>query len=433
MHQLPENLQSVQILPIHNVHQNLPTHDVQQNLPTNEESTNLQTPNLEEARPEVPPPNTEEFDFFNYGVENVCKIKKTDHPFESVVASSASEEENDREDQDEDENEEEEEKKDVFWNMPLLLSEHDQETESTSQITTSYRVSDLIKVRQTFLNKDDFVNHLYTKCLEENFQIKPVKSDKSRFTAKCMLPNCEWKCSAYKIRHTDNFIVKKLHDVHTCSRTQIMGNNKHASKKVLGSILMESFKAANRDYNPKDIRDDVGNRFRVSISYNQAWRAKCHAIEMLRGSMDDSFRMLPIYLHNIKIHNPGSMTNVVTDNENRFVMCYMSFGAVIRSFVQNVRPIIIVDGAHLKAGYLGTNLVAVAMDANNGILPLAYGIGEGETNEVWSWFFGNLRDHLESCVSVSCLNMCHKLTYIETQERKKNLAYVIKHTQIRKQ
>ncbi|XP_071708137.1 uncharacterized protein [Rutidosis leptorrhynchoides] len=242
-----------------------------------------------------------------------------------------------------------------------------------------------------------------------------------------------------------------------------MGNNKHASKKVLGSILMESFKAANRDYNPKDIRDDVGNRFRVSISYNQAWRAKCHAIEMLRGSMDDSFRMLPIYLHNIKIHNPGSMTNVVTDNENRFVMCYMSFGAVIRSFVQNVRPIIIVDGAHLKAGYLGTNLVAVAMDANNGILPLAYGIGEGETNEVWSWFFGNLRDHLESCgmsnhfqdhVSVfqRRLKASHKylndvgfnkwsrshaghvrLTYIQAQERKKNLAYVIKHTQIRKQ
>ncbi|XP_071694559.1 uncharacterized protein [Rutidosis leptorrhynchoides] len=191
-------------------------------------------------------------------------------------------------------------------------------------------------------------------------------------------------------------MVKKLHDVHTCSRTQIMGNNKHATKKVLGSILMDSFKAANREYKPKDIRDDVANRFRVSVSYNQAWRAKCQAIEMLRGSSDDSFRMLPIYLHNLKIHNPGTITNLVTDKENKFVMCYMSIGVVIRSFVQHVRPIIIVDAAHLKGGYLGTNLVAVAMDGNNGILPLAYGIGEGETNSVWSWFFGNLRDHLMS-------------------------------------
>ncbi|XP_071696366.1 uncharacterized protein [Rutidosis leptorrhynchoides] len=130
---------------------------------------------------------------------------------------------------------------------------------------------------------------------------------------------------------------------------------------------------------------------------------------MLRGSSDDSFRMLPIYLHNLKIHNPGTITNLVTDKENKFVMCYMSIGVVIRSFVQHVRPIIIVDAAHLKGGYLGTNLVAVAMDGNNGILPLAYGIGEGETNSVWSWFFGNLRDHL---MSYGMVDRMSEITFI---------------------
>ncbi|XP_071719219.1 uncharacterized protein [Rutidosis leptorrhynchoides] len=34
----------------------------------------------------------------------------------------------------------------------------------------------------------------------------------------------------------------------------------------------------------------------------------------------------------------------------------------VRSFVQHCRPVIIIDGAHLKAGYSGTNLVVVAMD-----------------------------------------------------------------------
>ncbi|XP_071718644.1 uncharacterized protein [Rutidosis leptorrhynchoides] len=199
--------------------------------------------------------------------------------------------------------------------MPRLLSQQEEEPEFTTQIPTTYQVSDLISVRQTFLNKDDFLNNLFRKCLEENFQIKSVKSEKSRYTAKCVLPNCDWRCSAYKIRHTENFMVKKLYNVHTCSRTQIMGNNKHASKKVLGSILMDSFKYANQEYKPKDIRDDIGNRFGV------------------------------------------------------------------RSFVQCCCPIIIVDVAHLKSGYLGTNLVAVAMDGNNRILPLGYGIGEGETNE----------------------------------------------------
>ncbi|XP_071688342.1 uncharacterized protein [Rutidosis leptorrhynchoides] len=36
------------------------------------------------------------------------------------------------------------------------------------------------------------------------------------------------------------------------------------------------------------------------------------------------------------------------------------------------------------------------MDANNGILPLAYGIGAGETTDHWTWFFGNLKDSIQS-------------------------------------
>ncbi|XP_071728142.1 uncharacterized protein [Rutidosis leptorrhynchoides] len=103
-----------------------------------------------------------------------------------------------------------------------------------------------------------------------------------------------------------------------------MGNNKHANKKVLGSILMDSFKSANREYKLKDIRNDIGNRFGVSISYNQAWR--------------------------------------------------------VRSFVQCCRPIIIVDAAHLKSGYLGTNLVAVAMDELTFISDHAPSIAHGISN-----------------------------------------------------
>jgi transposase-like protein len=57
-----------------------------------------------------------------------------------------------------------------------------------------------------------------------------------------------------------------------------------------------------------------------------------------------------------------------------------------------LRPVIIVDAAHLKGRYLGTNLLAVGMDANNGILPIAYGVGKSETSESWTWFMGHLRD-----------------------------------------
>ncbi|GJW01872.1 putative reverse transcriptase domain-containing protein [Tanacetum coccineum] len=64
----------------------------------------------------------------------------------------------------------------------------------------------------------------------------------------------------------------------------------------------------------------------------------------------------------------------------------------IRTFVLHMRPLIIIDGAHLKGEFLGTMYLAVAMDGNNQILPLAYGVGKSETFRSWDWFLTKLKE-----------------------------------------
>ncbi|KAE8705998.1 hypothetical protein F3Y22_tig00110410pilonHSYRG00030 [Hibiscus syriacus] len=47
---------------------------------------------------------------------------------------------------------------------------------------------------------------------------------------------------------------------------------------------------------------------------------------------------------------------------------------------------------------------SVAMDANNGILPIAYGVGKSETSDSWTWFMGHLRDcigHISNLTIIS--------------------------------
>ncbi|GJY61737.1 phospholipase-like protein [Tanacetum coccineum] len=61
------------------------------------------------------------------------------------------------------------------------------------------------------------------------------------------------------------------------------------------------------------------------------------------------------------------------------------------------RSLIIIDAAHLKGTYLGTNLVAVGMDGNNQIIPIATGVSQGETGESWTWFLKRLKE----CIDVS--------------------------------
>ncbi|GKA13825.1 transposase, MuDR, MULE transposase domain protein [Tanacetum coccineum] len=64
----------------------------------------------------------------------------------------------------------------------------------------------------------------------------------------------------------------------------------------------------------------------------------------------------------------------------------------VRSFVRYLRPLIIIDAAHLKGSYKGTNLLAVGMDGNNQILPIAMGVTHGETGASWTWFMNRLKE-----------------------------------------
>ncbi|GJT07776.1 transposase, MuDR, MULE transposase domain protein [Tanacetum coccineum] len=73
-------------------------------------------------------------------------------------------------------------------------------------------------------------------------------------------------------------------------------------------------------------------------------------------------------------------------------MLFIAIGASIRTFLNYLRPVLMIDAAHLKGIYKGTNLVAVAMDGNNQIVPIAFGICKGETGPCWSWWMSVLKE-----------------------------------------
>ncbi|KAE8724069.1 hypothetical protein F3Y22_tig00010968pilonHSYRG00196 [Hibiscus syriacus] len=183
------------------------------------------------------------------------------------------------------------------WNMPELLQIPEEELVKIA--VDCYTKIIRIKKDDCFDTKEDLKIALYTKCVEDGYQLKVNKSSKDRF------------------------------------------ETRQANKKVLGGFLAELMFLNGR--------------------------------ELLRGSPEALFAQLPAYCHNLKLKNPGSVTHIKTDRDGRFELLFIAIGAAIRSFITCMRSVIIVDGAHLKGRNLGVNLLAVAIDANNGILPIAYG------------------------------------------------------------
>ncbi|GJR75738.1 transposase, MuDR, MULE transposase domain protein [Tanacetum coccineum] len=73
-------------------------------------------------------------------------------------------------------------------------------------------------------------------------------------------------------------------------------------------------------------------------------------------------------------------------------MLFIAIGASIRTFLNYLRLVLMIDAAHLKGLYKGTNLVAVVMDGNNHIVQITFGICKGETGPCWSWLISVLKE-----------------------------------------
>ena len=219
-------------------------------------------------------------------------------------------------------------KKNYFHNMPEAPA-HDPVSAPVSSVRLDYR--ETIKVHQLFQSKHELIDSLGVHAICQQKQFKTVKSTKSRFDAKCIDTNCGWHIHATRVEHSDFFQLRTYNGKHTCSSTQLNPNHRQATKRVLAKFVAEVYtKNPNRAYTGKGIVADINLRYKIQITYHQAWRAKKFALELLRGTHEESFAKLPVYCHNLKIHNPGTVTYIQTDELERFKFIYVSLGASVR-------------------------------------------------------------------------------------------------------
>ncbi|KAJ9552354.1 hypothetical protein OSB04_016399 [Centaurea solstitialis] len=277
---------------------------------------------------------------------------------------------NDEEDEEDDDEEDDEgvtlrEGVNDYFEMPVFVPTL--EVSTTTNQTVPYNRSSRIKNVKFLKRKNEMIIELGIKCLPEGFEHRTHRSSKDRYKVLCVNSGCALRACVPTMFHLRNF-----NDVHTCSRTQLNSNHRQATKKVLGALKKQKFLRANRTYQPRDIVDDINQQFGLSIGYATGLHARWNALDSIRGSPSESFTRLPAYLYTNL--NEGR-------HEGHFEECFVALGVAIHIFLQNLRRVLIIDAAHLKGPYLGTMFLVVAMDGNNNIVPIAFGVGKSETSE----------------------------------------------------
>ncbi|KAK3222023.1 hypothetical protein Dsin_009048 [Dipteronia sinensis] len=92
--------------------------------------------------------------------------------------------------------------------------------------------------------------------------------------------------------------------------------------------------------------------------------------------------------------NPGTITDLQCADDGKFMYFFMSLGALLRGFRRCMRPIIAVDGTHLKGRFGGTMFVATTQDRNEHVYQIAFGYSDSENNLSWEWFLDCLKGAL---------------------------------------
>ncbi|GAB4836027.1 hypothetical protein Ancab_039518 [Ancistrocladus abbreviatus] len=227
-----------------------------------------------------------------------------------------------------------------------------------------------------------------------HFEMQTIKSDKTRFTAKCASEGCPWRIHAAKLPGVPAFTIRTLHETHTCGGIGHLGHQQASVQWVANS--MEQRLKENPNYKPKEILEEIHRIHGIALSYKQAWRGKERIMAAMRGSFEEGYRLLPQYCEQVKRTNPGTIASVYgSPTDNCFQRLFISFQASIYGFLNGCRPLLGLDRTYLKSKYLGTLLLATGFDGDGALFPLAFGVVDEENDENWMWFLSELHNLLE--------------------------------------
>ena len=121
--------------------------------------------------------------------------------------------------------------------------------------------------------------------------------------------------------------------------------------------------------------------------------------------------LLPDYCYNLQCTNLGIVTAIETDDEHRFTNFFMALGCSVRAFSQYLRPVICIDAAFLKGRYLGHLFIAVALDGNNQIYPIGFGVGKKEDHDTWCWFLMRIKECIPDLSELAIISDRHHAIY----------------------
>ncbi|KAI9186147.1 hypothetical protein LWI28_014179 [Acer negundo] len=120
-----------------------------------------------------------------------------------------------------------------------------------------------LKAGQIFSNAKEVRDVIRRFAIQEGFQFKKLKNDKSRYTVRCLNEDCDWRVHASTMIDRITFIIRSISGSHSLCQRQPM--NREANSKwiaaALGALIL-----SNPSIEAAVIKNELRDKFGVQAS-----------------------------------------------------------------------------------------------------------------------------------------------------------------------
>lgn len=259
--------------------------------------------------------------------------------------------------------------------------------------------STIIKKGLVFKNMSALKTWLREYAIVHNRPYKVKNSDaQRRYTIKCEKEGCDWSLCARKVKDSEKFRITRVIGPHTCSSAELDEKHRQLNSKFIAACILPLVKQA-PTMRVKAVITTVNMLWGFNIQYGKAWMAKQRALKMIYGDWEEAYERLPALLNAIKAVNLGMHYEYVPkpnewkDGKQIFHRAFWCFGQCVEAF-KHCRPVLSIDSTFLLGKYQGTMWIAIGVDADNCLVPLAFALAEKENKDSWAWFLRLVQNHV---------------------------------------